>query len=66
MERQWKNIYVLQLLISTLSQLVEMIHTDITEPIEKDVEKYNEIYSVYASLYGCLKDKFNGLCELNL
>jgi xylulokinase len=40
--------------------------TEITEPIEKDVEKYNEIYKVYASLYGCLKDKFKELGKLNL
>jgi len=40
--------------------------TDIIEPIEKDVEKYNEIYKVYASLYGCLKDKFKALSKLNL
>jgi xylulokinase len=40
--------------------------TDITEPIKKDVEKYNEIYKVYASLYGCLKDKFKEISKLNL
>lgn len=39
--------------------------TDITEPINKDVEKYNEIYKVYATLYECLKDKFKALSKLN-
>lgn len=39
--------------------------TDITEPIKKDVEKYNEIYKIYTSLYGCLKEQFKELSKFN-
>ncbi|MGH4139374.1 xylulokinase [Clostridium sp.] len=46
------------------SELINI--TEIIEPIKKDVEKYNEIYKVYVSLYGCLKDKFKDLSKLNL
>ncbi|MCB2307909.1 xylulokinase [Clostridium estertheticum] len=38
--------------------------TDTIMPIEKDVDKYDKTYKIYASLYGCLKDKFKELSEL--
>lgn len=34
------------------------------EPIKENVEKYNKIYNVYSSLYGCLKDKFEEISNL--
>ncbi|WP_298843507.1 xylulokinase [Clostridium sp.] len=39
--------------------------TDTITPIAKDVDKYDKTYKVYASLYGCLKDKFKELSKLN-
>ncbi|MBU3216796.1 xylulokinase [Clostridium estertheticum] len=39
--------------------------TDTIMPIAKDVDKYDKTYKVYASLYGCLKDKFKELSELD-
>ena len=38
--------------------------TDTIMPIEKDVDKYDKTYKVYASLYGTLKDKFKELSML--
>lgn len=38
--------------------------TDKVEPKEENVEKYDKIYNVYASLYDCLKDKFEEISKL--
>lgn len=38
--------------------------TDTVEPIKENVEKYNRVYNVYSSLYGCLKDKFDEISSL--
>lgn len=38
--------------------------TDRVEPIKENVEKYNKIYNIYTSLYGCLKEKFEEINDL--
>lgn len=38
--------------------------TDRVEPIGENVEKYNRFYTVYSSLYNCLKDKFEEISNL--
>lgn len=38
--------------------------TDVTKPITENVEKYNKAYSIYSSLYYCLKDKFKEINNL--
>ena len=38
--------------------------TETTLPIKENVEKYNKLYKIYASLYSCLKEKFKEISEL--